>query len=37
MKRYVLAILLGLPAACAPTPELPEDFDPTFAFFLPAD
>ncbi|EBA11076.1 hypothetical protein [Roseobacter sp. CCS2] len=30
-----IALLLGL-AACTPQPtELPEDFDPSFAFFLP--
>lgn len=29
--------LLVILAACAPTPELPEDFDPTFAFFLPVE
>lgn len=28
----VTLILLAL-AACAPTPQLPEGFDPTFAYF----
>lgn len=26
-------LLLALLGACAPTPQLPEDFDPTFAYF----
>ena len=29
--RLTLLLILAL-AACAPQPELPEDFDPTFAF-----
>ncbi|PUB12761.1 DNA polymerase III subunit chi [Yoonia sediminilitoris] len=32
MKKAV--ILLAMLSACAPAPELPEDFDPTFAYFM---
>ncbi len=38
MKRASLLGALILLAACTPTPpELPEGFDPTFAFFIAQD
>lgn len=36
MMRRFLPLLILL-AACSTPAELPEDFDPTFAFFVAAD